>query len=166
LVQAKANAEYLATARSSQPQTLKPTPPPEKPALPTFTFHSITLDATGKQTARKPGNATYFSEDLGNGIMLDMVQIPSGPFKMGAATKTATTIKMVKSGLFGLPTVRTVFNVGSGEESYPRLKVQSYTKKDCAMDSLQNILTDALTTVGHFTNRNGPFSSHSSRAYL
>jgi hypothetical protein len=65
-----------------------------------------------------------------------------------------------------MTTVRTVFNVGSGEESYPRLKVQSYTKKDCAMDSLQNILTDALTTVGHFTNRNGPFSSHSSRAYL
>ena len=67
-----------------------------------------------------------------------------------------------KNGL-ALATVRTVFNVGSGEESYPKLKVQSYNKRDCAMDSLQNILTDALTTVGHFTNRNGPFSSHSSR---
>jgi hypothetical protein len=59
------------------------------------------------------------------------------------------------------PTVRTVFYEGSGEESYPGLKVQSDSKKDCAMDSLQNILTDALTTVGHFTNRNEPFSSHS-----
>ena len=60
-----------------------------------------------------------------------------------------------------LATVRTVFYEGSGEESYPGLKVQSDSKKDCAMDSLQNILTDALTTVGHFTNRNEPFSSHS-----
>src|SRR6476661_8697649 len=58
-------------------------------------------------------------------------------------------------------TVRTVFYEGSGEESYPGLKVQSDSKKDCAMDSLQNILTDALTTVGHFTNRNEPSSSHS-----
>ena len=55
-----------------------------KPSLPTFAFHWITLDATGKQTARKPGSATYFSENLGNGIMLDMVQIPGGSFQMGA----------------------------------------------------------------------------------
>ena len=53
------------------------------------------------------------------------------------------------------------FWAGSGEESYPRLKVQSYNKRDCSMDSLQNILTDALATVGHFTNRNGLFYSHS-----
>ena len=45
------------------------------------------LDATGKQTARKSGNATYFSEDLGNGITLDMVKIPGSMFRMGA-TKT------------------------------------------------------------------------------
>jgi len=50
----------------------------------TFDFHSVTLDATGKQTTRKPGSATYFSEDLGNGIVLDMVRIPGGSFKMGA----------------------------------------------------------------------------------
>ena len=50
----------------------------------TFDFHSVTLNATGKQTACKPGNATYFSEDLGNGIVLDMVKIPGGSFQMGA----------------------------------------------------------------------------------
>ena len=44
----------------------------------------MTLNATGKQTARKSGNATYFSEDLGNGITLDMVKIPGGSFQMGA----------------------------------------------------------------------------------
>lgn len=66
-----------------------------------------------------------------------------------------------ETGMVLKSTVRTVFYEGSGEESYPGLKVQSDSKKDCAMDSLQNILTDALTTVGHFTNRNEPFSSHS-----
>ncbi len=66
------------------PQPPKPTPAPVKPALPTFSFHSVTLDPTGKQTARTLGKATYFSEDLGNGITLDMVKIPGGNFQMGA----------------------------------------------------------------------------------
>ncbi len=61
-----------------------PTPPPA-PKPPTFSFDIITVDATGRETQRKPGTANYFSEDLGNGIVLDMVQIPGGSFLMGAA---------------------------------------------------------------------------------
>jgi len=38
-----------------------------------------------------------------------------------------------------------------------RLKYSHAQKRDCAMDSLQNVLTDALTTVGRFTKRNGRF---------
>ena len=34
------------------------------------------------------------------------------------------------------------------------------------MDSLQNILTDALTTVGRFTNRNEHFCKPYSLVYL
>ena len=82
--QPKAEPIASTTARSAQTQPTKPTPAPAKPALLTFTFHSVTLDATGKQTARKSGSATYFSEDLGNGITLDMVKIPAGSFQMGA----------------------------------------------------------------------------------
>jgi formylglycine-generating enzyme required for sulfatase activity len=67
------------------PQPPKPASKPVKPSLPTFNFHSVTLDATGKQIARQPGTATYFTEDLGNGITLDMVQIPGGTFKMGSS---------------------------------------------------------------------------------
>ena len=72
------------TARSAQSNLPKPTLPPVKPALPTFAFHSATLDAKGKQIHRKPGRATYFREELDNGITLDMVKIPGGTFKMGS----------------------------------------------------------------------------------
>ncbi len=72
-------------ARSTtQPQPPKSTSPPAKPALPTFAFHSVTLDATGKQTVRKPGTAIYFQKDLGNGVTLDMVKITGSSFQMGA----------------------------------------------------------------------------------
>jgi formylglycine-generating enzyme required for sulfatase activity/uncharacterized caspase-like protein len=72
----------------SQPAT---SPPPATrsvtqtaPKQSTFSFDIITVDATGRETDRRPGKANYFSEDLGNGIILDMVQIPSGIFRMGA----------------------------------------------------------------------------------
>ena len=35
-------------------------------------------------THRSPGQAEYFTEDLGNGITLDMVSIPGGSFMMGS----------------------------------------------------------------------------------
>ncbi|MBE9118487.1 SUMF1/EgtB/PvdO family nonheme iron enzyme [Lusitaniella coriacea LEGE 07157] len=52
--------------------------------LQTFTFEVITVDRRGKITERKPGHAEYFEEDLGNGVMLDMVKIPGGTFWMGS----------------------------------------------------------------------------------
>jgi formylglycine-generating enzyme required for sulfatase activity len=55
------------------------------PKQSTFSFDVITVNTTGRETHRRPGKADYFSEDLGNGVMLDMVQIPGGSFKMGAA---------------------------------------------------------------------------------
>jgi formylglycine-generating enzyme required for sulfatase activity/uncharacterized caspase-like protein len=105
--QSQRQVESKIGVRSPQPQPPKPTPPPAKPALPTFTFHSVTLDATGKQIARKPGNATYFSEDLGNGITLDMVKIPGGSFQMGAT----------KSGLLGRK------EEGASDNEFPQHRV-------------------------------------------
>jgi formylglycine-generating enzyme required for sulfatase activity len=70
------------TSRSTPPPPPEPLPAPKQP---TFSFDIITVDATGRETDRRPGTAPYFSEDLGNGIILDMVQTPGGRFMMGAA---------------------------------------------------------------------------------
>ena len=45
----------------------------------------------------------------------------------------------------------------AARKAIQRLKYSHPQKRDCAMDSLQNILTDALTTVGGFTKFNGRF---------
>jgi formylglycine-generating enzyme required for sulfatase activity/uncharacterized caspase-like protein len=58
--------------------------PAQPPKQPIFSFESITVDATGRETQRQPGSAQYFSEDLGHGVMLDMVLVPGGRFQMGA----------------------------------------------------------------------------------
>jgi formylglycine-generating enzyme required for sulfatase activity/uncharacterized caspase-like protein len=70
------------TSKASR-STDRPAPKPA-PSKPSFSFHSITVDATGKEIDRQPGTAHYFSEDLGDGVMLDMVEIPGGKFQMGA----------------------------------------------------------------------------------
>ena len=52
--------------------------------LPTFEFDVITVDAEGKENSRIKSFAHYFLEDLGNGVVLEMVYIPSGTFMMGS----------------------------------------------------------------------------------
>lgn len=52
--------------------------------LPWFEFEVVTVDAQGRETNRYRNQAQYFSEDLGNGIFLDMVSIPGGTFLMGS----------------------------------------------------------------------------------
>lgn len=76
------------TDRLTPPSSPPPSPPPS-PSLPTFTFDIITLNDRGQETDRQPGQAEYFTEDLGNGITLDMVKIPGGTFLMGAAKNEA-----------------------------------------------------------------------------
>jgi formylglycine-generating enzyme required for sulfatase activity/predicted ATPase len=50
-----------------------------------FEFEVITVNSRGEIVNREEKTARYFSEDLGDGIVLDMVEIPGGSFKMGAA---------------------------------------------------------------------------------
>ena len=52
--------------------------------LPTFDFDVITVDAEGKENSRSRHYARFFPEDLGNGIVLEMVYIPGGTFMMGS----------------------------------------------------------------------------------
>lgn len=50
-----------------------------------FEFEVVTIDAEGKEKIRTPKRARSFCEDLGDGIMLEMVAIPAGEFWMGTA---------------------------------------------------------------------------------
>ncbi|NER99625.1 MAG: formylglycine-generating enzyme family protein [Symploca sp. SIO1B1] len=52
--------------------------------LPCFPFELVTVDAQGKETSRYTQQAQFFPEDLGNGVILEMVKIPSGTFLMGS----------------------------------------------------------------------------------
>lgn len=67
----------------SSPTPPIPIPPPKKKAF-KFKFETIAVDASGKQIASRHREAKFFAEDLGNGIMLEMVYIPGGTFMMGS----------------------------------------------------------------------------------
>jgi formylglycine-generating enzyme required for sulfatase activity len=61
---------------------LKPTP---FPRLSPLTFNAVTVDETGRIINRKQHQARYFTENLGQGISLEMVQLPAGKLMMGTA---------------------------------------------------------------------------------
>ncbi|MBE8965366.1 SUMF1/EgtB/PvdO family nonheme iron enzyme [Nostocales cyanobacterium LEGE 12452] len=62
------------------------TPPTnEAISLKSFQFEIVTVDARGNITNRSNSEAKHFVEDLGNGVTLEMVQIPRGTFMMGSA---------------------------------------------------------------------------------
>jgi formylglycine-generating enzyme required for sulfatase activity len=52
--------------------------------LPTFTFEVVTVDRYGKEINRVRRQASYFSENLGNDVTLDMVYVPGDTFMMGS----------------------------------------------------------------------------------
>ncbi|AUT00516.1 peptidase C14 [Nostoc sp. CENA543] len=84
--------ELDAIERLLHPQTITSPEPsksgtvkePPKDTLPTFSFEVVTVNAQGKITNRQNRTAKYFAEDLGNGVKLEMVQIPGGTFMMGS----------------------------------------------------------------------------------
>ncbi|MBW4643993.1 MAG: SUMF1/EgtB/PvdO family nonheme iron enzyme [Goleter apudmare HA4340-LM2] len=49
-----------------------------------FEFDIVQVNAQGKIINRSQGRAEYFTEDLGNGVLLEMVSIPGGKFLMGS----------------------------------------------------------------------------------
>ena len=53
-------------------------------SLENFDFEIVNLDINGTIANRKKFNAEYFTEDLGNGVSLEMVKIPQGRFIMGS----------------------------------------------------------------------------------
>lgn len=55
-----------------------------KSLLKWFEFDVVTVNAQGWKISRRKCQAQYFTEDLGNGVTLEMVAIPGGTFMMGA----------------------------------------------------------------------------------
>ncbi|NET58298.1 MAG: SUMF1/EgtB/PvdO family nonheme iron enzyme [Symploca sp. SIO2E6] len=49
-----------------------------------FDFDVVTVDSQGKENSRNRRQANFFTEDLGDGVMLEMVAIPGGSFEMGS----------------------------------------------------------------------------------
>ncbi|NES22975.1 MAG: formylglycine-generating enzyme family protein [Symploca sp. SIO3E6] len=57
---------------------------PNLNALEYFDFEVVTVDAFGQVTKTQHNQAQFVTQDLGNGVTLEMVAIPGGTFLMGA----------------------------------------------------------------------------------
>ncbi|NEQ38383.1 MAG: SUMF1/EgtB/PvdO family nonheme iron enzyme, partial [Okeania sp. SIO3I5] len=74
--------EALGLIAPSPEPTLAPPPPP--PKIPIQTFTTVTVNSRGKIISRRQGEAEVITENLGNGVTLEMVKIPGGRFLMGS----------------------------------------------------------------------------------
>ena len=63
-------------------QTLPATTPLQ---YPTFSFETVRVNEVGKVIETISGEAECYTEDLGDGVTLEMLRIPGGKFMMGAA---------------------------------------------------------------------------------
>ena len=71
-------------SRGEEIKTIE-TLPIQETKLKVFQFEVITVNFRGEEVKREQGKAEYFTEDLGNGVTLEMVSIPGGSFKMGSS---------------------------------------------------------------------------------
>jgi eukaryotic-like serine/threonine-protein kinase len=86
----QANQQQTVSDSSSSP-TPALDPPVATPLSPapfaspsSFSFEVLTVNETGQVVIREQKSARYFTEDLGGGITLEMVEIPAGDFMMGS----------------------------------------------------------------------------------
>ncbi|MCT7985667.1 bifunctional serine/threonine-protein kinase/formylglycine-generating enzyme family protein [Laspinema sp. A4] len=57
--------------------------PNARGSLSSFSFETVRVNRQGKIIEKIPGQARFYPQDLGQGVRLDMVQIPGGTFLMG-----------------------------------------------------------------------------------
>lgn len=86
-------AGNLLRGNSNQQQSQTPSTPNQPTSkqvvLKSFPFETVTVDARGTIIRRQKQEAKSFVEDLGNGALLEMVQIPGGTFTMGSPVSEA-----------------------------------------------------------------------------
>ena len=68
---------------NQQPFLIQSVIPPSGVELKDFGFQVLTVNSRGEEVKRERGQAQYFTEELGNGVILDMVAISGGKFLMG-----------------------------------------------------------------------------------
>ncbi len=68
----------------SPPQPTPAPPPPPRPKFPIQTFNTVTVNRRGEIISRRQSQAQVMTENLGNGVSLEMVKIPGGRFLMGS----------------------------------------------------------------------------------
>ena len=82
------DAEISETPQTPQKPIIDSAPPSSllsgAIALENFDFEVVTVNAQGDITNRQSNSTNYFTEDLGNGVSLEMVEIPGGEFLMGS----------------------------------------------------------------------------------
>lgn len=57
---------------------------PNEPHFETFEYETVQIDSNGSVTHKEKERARYFSEELGDGVKIDLVFIPGGHFSMGS----------------------------------------------------------------------------------
>jgi len=74
----------------------RPLPGPDPVAgLRVYPFSSVVLGKNGETVETLNGKANYFSEDIGNGVNLEMVDIPGGTFMMGTREEDISAFDLV-----------------------------------------------------------------------
>jgi formylglycine-generating enzyme required for sulfatase activity len=68
------------TPSSDTSPTTEPTPNQQS-----FTFEMVQVDSYGQIIKRETKSANYITLDLGNGVTMELVEIPGGTFMMGAS---------------------------------------------------------------------------------
>ena len=66
-----------------QTSVIKSVIPPSGVELKDFGFSVLTVNERGEEVKRERSQAQYFTEELGNGVTLEMIAIPGGKFLMG-----------------------------------------------------------------------------------
>jgi formylglycine-generating enzyme required for sulfatase activity len=60
--------------------------------LRTFEFDVATVNSSGAVVQARKGRARYYTEDLGGGVTLEMVEVPEGTFMMGTSYQEAEQV--------------------------------------------------------------------------
>jgi formylglycine-generating enzyme required for sulfatase activity len=78
------NAAYLILNYRTEPRIKQILQKPNQEGLKLEQIEVVTVNKFGEIIQRQPRVARYFTEDLGNGVTLEMAAIPGGTFMMGS----------------------------------------------------------------------------------